>query len=302
MPKILPSYIDFDLASIEPFSKIKLIALDLDGTLLTSGDSEMPSKVLKLARSLKKAHQVMVTIATGRTLNGAKLLFDNLPKTKITPAILYNGGLIVNPQYEILHKQTVSLESLWQIAEICSEYNVKVFAYAGSSGNLGKGKIKEFVYGWSNLDQPVTEYNGLEINWQNWHFQGKLFEPSAIVIHVNKNREVMEKICHKLECIDNINFTRGGDIYIEVSPLDCNKGFALKYISENILNYDRSQVLAMGDNDNDVPMLQWAGIGVAVESASNLALQNSDFVARGVIEGAIEVLQLVQQSRRIFNN
>jgi Cof subfamily protein (haloacid dehalogenase superfamily) len=300
MPKILPGYKNFRLTELEPFSKIELIALDLDGTLLSSGDSEIPNKVLELAKSLKKSHKVMVIIATGRTLNGAKLFFDNLPTSKITPAILYNGGLIVNPDYEILYKKTIEHDAFFTIIDICSKYEVQVYAYVGKSGDLDMGPIEEFVFGWSNLSKPMTEYNGLEVCWLDWNNICGVIDPSTIVIHVNKNVDTMEDICRKLKKIGNIVFTRGQDIYIEVSPIDCNKGYALKYICEKILNLDRKQVLAMGDNDNDATMLNWAGIGVAVKSASKLALENSDYVAKGVIDGAIEVLNLVKQARRFF--
>ena len=63
----------------------------------------------------------------------------------------------------------------------------------------------------------------------------------------------------------------------------------------------KEQILAMGDNDNDASMLSWAGIGVAVESASDLAKKESNYIAKGVIEGAIEVLRLVRIAKHLTN-
>ncbi|GAF84205.1 unnamed protein product, partial [marine sediment metagenome] len=75
---------------------------------------------------------------------------------------------------------------------------------------------------------------------------------------------------------------------------------ALEYVAK-VLNLTQNQVLAIGDNDNDAEMLSWAGIGVAVNSASDLAESSCDYRAnRGVIEGAIEVLDLVHEARRLL--
>ena len=96
MRKLLPNYEEFDLKRRRPFSRIRLVALDLDGTLLESDVSELPKKVLTLANKLKHStHNVRLTIATGRTLRGARPLLDRLPILRDTPIILYNGSLVL---------------------------------------------------------------------------------------------------------------------------------------------------------------------------------------------------------------
>ena len=100
MPKLLPNYKEFDLDVLLPFSKIRLVALDLDGTLLKSSKPELPNKVLDLANKLRYyRYNVRLTIATGRTLIGARLLLDKLPIFNDTPIILYNGSLILTRKY-----------------------------------------------------------------------------------------------------------------------------------------------------------------------------------------------------------
>ena len=91
MPKPLPNYKQFDLDSLRPFSIIRLVALDLDGTLLESRESQLPEAVLKLAKQLRHHRYgvVRITIATGRTLTGARPLLDKLPILNDTPIILY---------------------------------------------------------------------------------------------------------------------------------------------------------------------------------------------------------------------
>jgi hypothetical protein len=303
MPKILPKYSDFDIESQRPFSKIKLIALDLDGTVLSSAKSYLPNSIEILAKSLKKAHQVTVTIATGRTASGTKEIVEQLPSKNITPIILYNGCIIVNPKYELLFKKVIPYSTYWEVIRACEEEKVKILAYAGQQGVLGKGEIQEFVIGLSNIDKPDQEYNGLDVTWNNWTDRNRILEPSTIVIHVNFNFETMERICRKLELIPNVDYSRGGEIYIEVVPKNCNKGSALEYITKEILKITPSEVLAIGDNDNDASMLKWAGIGVAISSGSMRAINSADYITnRGVIDGAIEVLNLVKAAKTYFKD
>ena len=125
----LPNYKD-DLDTLRPFSELRLVVLDLDGTLLESSESPFPAKVFDLARSLKHhKHNVMMTIATGRTLSGAQPLLNKLDILKKIPIILYNGSIILNSKHEILYRKTIPSKSFQQIINISSRFDVKVLAY-----------------------------------------------------------------------------------------------------------------------------------------------------------------------------
>jgi hydroxymethylpyrimidine pyrophosphatase-like HAD family hydrolase len=165
---------------------------------------------------------------------------------------------------------------------------------------LGENGPKEYAQGWSSLDQPELEYNKMRVEWLDWDKVDSAGTPSAIVIHTIGQTKAISRICAKLNKIPDISYTHGGTAYIEVRPKNSNKGIALEYLAKS-LKLDRKQVLAIGDNDNDSEMLSWAGIGIAVESASDLAKRSSNYKAnRGVIEGAIEVLQLVRTAIRLL--
>ncbi|HAB51988.1 MAG TPA: hypothetical protein DCE80_07450 [Ignavibacteriales bacterium] len=299
MPKLLPNYETFDLDDIRPFSAIRLVVLDLDGTLLESGESTLPDKVMYLANSLKHhRHGVKMTIATGRTLSGVRQLIDEFPILKDTPMILYNGSLVLTRKYKILFQDFIPTESLQRIIELSSKHKVKVLAYV--CNYFGVDGPEERAFGWSSLDRPKLEYNKMLVKWLNWGNIENITTPSAIVIHTSGQIKTITDISSGLSNIDDISYTHGGTAYIEVRPKNSNKGTALDFVA-NSLNLTINQVLAMGDNDNDAEMLYRAGIGVAVNSASSLAIKSSNYKAkRGIIEGAIEVLELVRQARRLL--
>ncbi|HUT70716.1 MAG TPA: HAD family hydrolase [Desulfatiglandales bacterium] len=300
MPKRLPNYKEFDLdSSLRPFSKIRLVVLDLDGTLLESDESELPQKVLELAKKLRHYKtNVRLTIATGRTLTGARPLLDRLPILNDTPIILYNGSVILNRKYEVLNIKTIPNASLQRIIEVSSRFHVKVIAYACSW--FGDSGPEESALGWSSLDRPERDYNKMSVEWLDWDKVDSAFTPSAVVIHMPGQDKTISDMTVELGMINDISYSHGGTFYIEVRPKDSNKGVALDFAASR-LKLSRHEVLAIGDNDNDAEMLSWAGIGVAVNSASSLAARSSNYRAkRGVIEGAIEVLKLVHSARRLL--
>lgn len=299
MPKQLPNYNEPNLESLRPFSKIKLVALDLDGTLLDSRDSILPEKVRSLASALSHyRYKVKVTIATGRTLNGARSLLDKLHIPDNTPIILYNGSIVTNNKYDILHQAVIPSVTLQKIVNLSSKFKVKLIAYVCNL--FGVDGPNERAIGWSSLDRPSLDHNNMIVKWMHWGDDISSLTPSTIVIHTAGHTEAIPYITSGLNEINTITYTRGGDAYIEVRPINSNKGTALEFVAKE-LKLDRSQVLAMGDNDNDAEMLTWAGIGVAVDSASEMARQSSNYIAnQGVIAGAIEVLTLVRSARKLF--
>ena len=300
MPKRLPKF-DSDIEKLLPFSKIRLIVLDLDGTIIDSSDPSFPIRISNLASSLKHPkHKVMMSIATGRTLSGAEPLLEKLPISKTIPIILYNGSLVLNSEYKILRLVTISNQSFRRIVKLSSNFDVKLIAYACSVDGENGHIIKESALGWSSLDKPKYEHNNMPVKWCSWDNFDINVKPSAIVIHTGGNDNVMSAVCDEIKKIRGVSFTLGST-YIEVVPKGSNKGVAIKFVAE-YLQLSKTQILTMGDNDNDASMLSWAGIGVAVESASSLAKDSSDYIAKGVIEGAIEVLGIVRSANHLINN
>lgn len=303
MPRPLPNFIS-DLSRLDrlrPFSRIRLIALDLDGTLLDSSESDIPIKIGRLCRRLS-AHafgSIRITVASGRTIHGVKSLIGDIQIKRDTPIILYNGSVIAYFNKEAIHiisRKVVSYSTLSQIISKLVRHQVKVLAYTCET--YGQLLLNEKVYGWSTLDKPFVEHNGMIVQWLNWHDEFKSIEPSSIIVHASDQKHI-QKIKFELSKIEGITCIRGGR-YVEIRPKGSDKGNALAYAARE-LDLSSNEVLAIGDNDNDVEMLSWAGISVAVGSASLLAIQNSQYRAsKNVYEGAIEVLNLLSEAIRLF--
>lgn len=291
LDQVVPAHI------LLPFSKIQLIALDLDGTLLTSNNSPLPERVRALTKKLRHHNiGVQTTIATGRTLTGSKSLIEDLEIPKHIPIIVYNGTVVINNDEKIFIKKELPKDSFRNIINALRDFPIKLLAYTISKHN---GEIYEVADGWTNIDRPKTDYNSMPIRWHEFNEFDLDVPPSIMVLHY-RDSQLVPAITMILSKISNISHTHGAS-YIEICPKNSNKGKALKYVS-NLLNLSNENVLAMGDNDNDAEMIKWAGIGVAVQNASNMAISKSNYVSNfGVIKGAIEVLQVVYQAKLRFS-
>lgn len=195
MANPLPSAFD-EVELLRPFSTIRLIAADLDGTLLPSPLAE---RLQRAIRSLC-SYGVRFTLATGRTFSGVKELTKRLELPSHTPLVLYNGSVVLEVDTGcLLRRATISAASLNETLSLAAIHKCDIYAYfcrypmeAGLS-DIFPG---ETVIGWNfeTSDKPkaTREFNGCEIVWA----QDRLttFDtPSAVLISLSGdvNRETL---------------------------------------------------------------------------------------------------------------
>jgi Cof subfamily protein (haloacid dehalogenase superfamily) len=302
---------DADLTALEPFSAIKLIVADLDGTLFPS---DLARTAQQLIARLKRLH-VLVTIATGRTYTGVQQVLRGLINSKgqpligrKTPLILYNGAVVVEAGTGcILFRKTISSLALSAVLKVAARYTSEVFAYTCENQTLNEDNDRflcERVHGWQFGDEhPLDkqEFNGLPIEWQLEKWTLPAGSPCAILVRSSRS-ELLIPLADELNAIADISVTRSGTIYLELRPLNSDKSVALRWVAEN-LGLTSDQVLAVGDNDNDAEMLKWAGIGVAVKTASASAKNHADFISNyGPLSGVIQTLRILCNSRRYYRS
>jgi len=305
MPEILPNWYTDDVASLRRFASVRLIALDLDGTTVSSSDKSIYETIRKLQQSLRHPrYGVNVTIATGRTYYGTRHLLEQWELSKGIPLILYNGSVVLgNKTDKVLSIKRINPLVLNSVLKICEKYNTPILSYFfGIEDNylFNIDTCREVVLGWANSLQPNYESNGMLVEWNSYKKYSKVGSPTAILINVENQKSALISIRRQLAQIDCISTTQSGSGFIEIRPQGSNKATAL-LTAAFAVNVQQKHVLALGDNDNDMEMLSWAGIGIATANASDSAVQSSNFVCRhGVSQAVVEVLRLVKQARRYF--
>lgn len=293
----LPKWNQVNPKALERFARVRLVALDLDGT--TVANDPPYEMVQRLVRSLAHPqHGVTVTIATGRTLTGVREVLDKLPLSRGTPMILYNGGVVVSSgRLDLIRTWNIKRAAMEELLRVATRFGLQLFAYfiQDSRQSQLEGKhevecVRLFGCGPSEMTEPNSmPFERVELWDRSWL-------PAAVLL--GGRAESLEGADSLLRRIGGISVTRSGGPFLEIRPADANKGAALELVAD-VLGVHRDETMAVGDNNNDAEMLEWAGIGVAIEGASDLALRASDFVAGyGVAQGVVEALRLVREAAR----
>lgn len=296
-----------DSQVLKAFSNIKIIAVDLDGTMSGSADMEIWENILWFVRNIniRSSKKTSLIIATGRTLTGAKRAIELLYQNKTLPIILYNGSLVIrNSTWEILYKRTIPRHTLKTIVEMVEIFPINIYSYCfmGTNKNpFDPNDQLEYVLGFGSNRERKTEFNKMPIMWEfeEQHLEN---EASAVLIDIqNVKPQGVDQIFKKLSEINGISITSSGFAYIEIRPENSNKALALSFLAKD-MNLKNSDFAAIGDNNNDVEMLKWAGIGVAVSNGTPMALDAAKYISsHNVAAGVVEVLRLIKQSKRYHN-
>lgn len=272
---------------------IQLIVADLDGTLLNSQQqlTERTEKALKAA--LAKGVQVM--LATGKTFTSGRKLVEKLGLT--TPGIYNQGTVAYNADGSLRFQHTLTPSLSRQVITFAEDRGYQVTLYCGNRilARSTSGWLKQLH---SKYEEPMPETVGSLQNMLD-------------TVPVNKILVVAEGDARRIKALRwqlgmQINGTArlmqtGVNEVLEILPPGVSKGLALKALLKE-LKIPTSAVLAIGDAENDIEMLQTAGIGVAmgnalqpVKDAAKHVVASND--ADGVAE-AVERFVLVAEDAK----
>lgn len=244
-----------------------LIALDLDGTLLSDWQTISESTKAYLKSLTKQGHKIV--IATGRPFRSSEMFYNELELD--TPIINYNGGLVTNKLDSTFEPFNISMNR---------EYIYDIY-------NQNKHLIKN-AFG-EVLDDIFLRYDTEEIRPLLHYFNGAkltvgefedilLEDPNGflIVCHEGLAEQLEEFIAtHYDGKILARNWGHFYNFVIELYTPQTNKGIGLQYVAEH-LGFNREQIIAFGDAHNDIEMLQYAGLGVAMSNAQDRLKVHAD--------------------------
>jgi hydroxymethylpyrimidine pyrophosphatase-like HAD family hydrolase len=280
---------------LELFSKVRLIIADLDGTLL-----DPKSTIIDLIQSQiprLRHRRVGFTIATGRALKGVQPILPRLGLTPSMPLALYNGSLVIDARgRKVLHSRIISAEDATKTVRWALHRNLRVLCYPQVS--LSNGGLFEPPIGFtsSTTSTEFTEPNGYQISWKGVGDADAL--PDCLAILIDQRGVANPPGLYEFDPAIYATATRSGPSFIEIRPRGSDKGLAISKIAEH-LQIPMSSVLAIGDNDNDIEMLQMAGLAIAVGNAApNLKAVADYFTPHQAEGGCLQVMRLVIAAHR----
>lgn len=259
---------------MENKSKIKLLALDIDDTLVYRA-GKVSERNLKAIAAAREAG-VYVTLATGRGYFGSSRVVKELD---LDTYIVNYGGAMINDAKTNLPVFTTELENelVQEIMAMADEMGLHSHLYQGDGIVCSKPHPYANNYV-SLLDLPFEVDPELQNKvWKN--------VPKVLIItepeRVEELLPIFEKHFEGRVCV-----SASSPGFIEFNRLGANKGSAVAWIAEK-LGIAQSEVAAMGDNTLDYEMIEYAGIGAVVENGNEALKAIADVIVPSCTEDGV---------------
>ncbi|MEN9208589.1 MAG: Cof-type HAD-IIB family hydrolase [Gloeomargarita sp. GMQP_bins_120] len=264
--------------------QVRLLVLDLDGTIV--GEDNRITPAVKAAIQAVRKAGVKVAIATGRMYRSALRFYRELELT--LPLLSYQGAWIQDPHTGYRHRHWPidtqrALELLDYFEQADWRPHLSIHFYLNDQLYVQEMRPDTDQYAKRTLIEPILVADLREV-------VAALDTPPTKVLAVSEHPGLIEIILHTLQrrySRDELYLTRSAPIYFEAAHPQVNKGAAVQYLAEELLGLRREEVVAIGDNYNDLEMLQYAGVGIAMGNAPDEVKKQADWVAPSVEQDGV---------------
>ena len=256
---------------------IKIIGIDLDDTLLDSDKNISDDNIEAIKRVTKMGAHVVIT--TGRPYFRIVSFLKTIGLYNDSSfAISYNGSLISNATKTfILDDVKFTNDDVRFIVERLKELALHFNIYQD-----------EFIYSEEVLPliKKQKVFEGIVFAIRPYDELLKINEASKIIIC--EYRETIDKMRFAVEKAlgDKYNILRSTDLYLEILPKDANKGIALNKLM-SYLKIDHTQAMAIGDEENDLPMFTYVDYKVAMANGSEKIKKQANFITKTQNESGV---------------
>ena len=258
---------------------IKLVALDLDGTLFDNS-SRISKRNLTAIRSITDKG-IHVVISTGRPFEG--IPFDQIKGTGINYAITANGSGI----YEIstgkcLYENAMDEELVTPILNFLLTRDIHMDAFIGGKGYTPVQCVEtaqKLTVPSSIKNYIITTRTRLDNILQFIHENQLKVQKMTLIFYPAADGTLIDRETVRKFLVSNPSITTvcGGYNNLEFTRADANKGVGLRKLAE-ILGVNPDATMAIGDTENDLAIIEAAGIGVAMGNATDAVKARADYV------------------------
>jgi Cof subfamily protein (haloacid dehalogenase superfamily) len=257
-------------------NNIRLLVLDIDGTI--AGESNQINAAVKQAIQAAQAKGIQVAIATGRMYQSALRFHQAIDST--LPLMAYQGAMIKDPVDGQVHRHwAISSTSASQLLDYFEQPELKpllsLHFYIDDQLYVREITDETHLYAERSGIQPIAVGDLRRVLDR---------EPTKILA-LSHNTDLIDQLLSNLRqryTPAELYFTKSVSTFFEATNPLVNKGTAVAYLTESILGFEAANVMAIGDNFNDVEMLTYAGIGVAMGNAPADVKAMADWVAPDV--------------------
>ena len=247
----------------------KLIALDMDGTLLNS-EKKITGNTKKALKEAE-AKGVKVVLASGRPLSGITKSLEELDLLKGDDYVLsFNGGIVINSKTkEVVTSSLLKGADLKEIYKVSQELDINIHAFSSKRG-LITPKMSQYTQhecDINGIDAEIMDFNDIED------------DEDIVKVMMIDPQEKLDKAIEKLpkDLYEKYSVFKSAPFFLEFTNKEVDKGKGLKKLGE-YLGIKQEEIIACGDAGNDLSMIKYAGLGVAMKNATDDVKNAADYI------------------------
>ena len=238
---------------------VAMIATDVDGTMLSRGRDIPPDNLSAIRRAQRKG--VLFTIASGRFPENLYLLMRDAGIR--CPIIGTNGGRVIDEDGRVISQHLMRPDSARRVLDIVTRFGADFFLFAPLTICTSRAEVVHHT--------ELSQKERLEPMGFSYYHGVREAEAvcrgDAQKFYICDNVP-LEPIREALQSVPDILITRSSPANIEVMPAGVDKGAGVREFAEGH-GIPLSRVMALGDEENDIPMIAIAGYGIAMGNASD---------------------------------
>ncbi len=266
-------------------SPIKLVILDIDGTI-SGEDNQVSPRLLDTIKAVQSLG-VKVGIATGRMYRSAVRFHQTVGAD--VPLISYQGALIKDPaRDEVVNHLPIGTDYALKLLEDLVGYpDLVIHLYVDDQLYVDTITPPSRVYA-ERSQVPIVAVGCLKTFVQSQSPPTKLL---ALSDNTDRIKQLLTDFKERYRA-DELYLTRSQARYFEATNPRANKGTAVQFLAEELYGLKPEEVMAIGDNGNDIEMVKYSGIGVAMGNGAEELKLCADWIAPPIeADGAAVALE-----------
>ncbi len=247
----------------------KLICSDIDGTLLNANRELSQNTIAQVQR----VSHIPFVLISSRMPSAMQHLQRDL-KNESTPLIAYNGGLVIAND-QIIHSTFISPTMIQNIADQCKENSVHLSLYFNDEWYVPSMDF------WAKREENNTKVSPIVKSTEDVIHRWTQEKKGAHKIMCMGDENEIDMLYKYLEKnhSDDVHLYRSKPTYIEISHKSISKKTAIEVLlTHTYSTINMEEIIAFGDNFNDIEMLEAVGMGIAVANAQTQVLEIANMV------------------------
>lgn len=267
---------------MEDTKKKKLLVLDIDGTLVNS-QKEITKKTRDAIIEIQRKGHV-VALASGRPYSGMEQYAKAIELDGFGGyALSYNGGIILNCKtHEVVYRNMIPRRYAKPIYEYAKENNIGMVTYKDNFVVTGT-PVDDYMKYEAKLNHLNIRQVEDFVGYVDFDMVKCLLTAEPDIAEVHE-----KKLAHMLG--SELNVFRSEPYFIEITTKDVDKAKSLSILLD-IIGMEQKSCICCGDGFNDLTMVKFAGLGVAMGNAQQIIKDNADYITASCDEnGIVEVI------------